>query len=211
MGDKNHIGRMVREFKSIDKRFETEAAAVRYYVHIGIVAESATEDLSNNLNHSIIQRSIKLAVEKQLVAQSNHIEILQNLIKESTAKNEDNFSDIARRTSSIETKLDNGFELIVRLLNGILSTGEQALRNIIVLRSIFYVFFLGHQTGRIAPGKENFMKWSTLINLAHDRANQLSIQEVKLLNSETLESTVIQKMASDIFMEIAHLPQPHTE
>lgn len=208
VGDKNHIGKMVREFKMTDKRFETEAAAVRYYVHLGIVSEAATEDLSNSLNHSIVKNSISTAVEKELSKHSAHIEKLQNLVEDSIAKNEGNFNDIAIRTTSIETKLDAGFETVINLLKSLLKTGEQTLRNLIVLRSIFYVFFLGHQTGRIEPGKENLQKWNRMINLAHQKANALSVDEIKMLSGDVMETDVIRKMASEIFKEVIALPQP---
>lgn len=211
VGDKNHIGKMVREFRTTDKRFETEAAAVRYYVHLGVVSEAATEDLSNSLNHSIVKNSIAAAVEKELSKHSAHIEKLQNLVEDSIAKNEGNFNDIAIRTTSIEIRLDTGFEPVINLLKSLLKTGEQTLRNLIVLRSIFYVFFLGHQTGRIEPGKENLQKWNRMINLVHQKANALSLDEIKMLSGDRMETEIIRNMASEIFREVLRLPQPANE
>lgn len=85
--DKNHIIKMVREFNITDKRFETETAAVRYYVHTGIVSETATEDSSNSLNHSIVKNSISTAVEKELSKHPAHIEKSQNLVEDSITAN----------------------------------------------------------------------------------------------------------------------------
>lgn len=211
VGDKMHIKEMVKEYRLTDKRFESEAAAVRYFVHVGIAAQSATEDLNNSLDNAIIRNSIKEAVRKELSFHSAHIEKLQNMMEEYSRNNDDNFGDIARRTDTLEAKIDRGFEGIINFLKTILTTSEHALRNIIVLRSIIYVFFLGHKTGRIEPGKENLVKWNKLINLAHEQANKLSVKEIQMLANETLEATVIQKMAGDIFRQVASLPEPKTE
>ena len=47
-----------------------------------------------------------------------------------------------------------------------------------------------------------------MINLAHEKANKLSVKEIKMLSSEALEATVIQKMAGDIFREVVAMPEP---
>ena len=85
-------------------------------------------------------------------------------------------------------------------------TGEDAFRNIIVLRSIIYVFLLGHRTGRIVSGDENLRLWGKIIEVAHHKANALSVEEVKRLATGTVEARVITRIASEIFDEIQKLP-----
>jgi len=89
-----------------------------------------------------------------------------------------------------------------------LTTGENAPRNIIVLRNIIYIFLLGFKTGRIEPGKDNTIKWQRIIKRAHKHANKLSIIEVNKLAGESVE--VIKKISAAIFGEVLTLPEPKT-
>jgi hypothetical protein len=207
-GSKMHIERMVRELKRTDPNFATESAAVRHYVNVGIAAETATSDLRNSLNNNIVKRSQKEAVRAELIPLDNKVENLINEFKKFSEENGNLFRDISRRTELIETKLEAGNEAILNLLKSIDITSEESFRNLIVLRSIFYVFLLGHKAGRIEPGKENLQKWNYIINLAHQKANALSLDEIKMLSGEVMESEIIRKMASEIFQAVMALPQP---
>lgn len=217
-GSKMYIEKMVKELRFTDPNFATEAAAVRHYVNIGIAAETATSDLRNSLDNTIIKRSITDSVRSELKSHSNHIENLINAFKEFTAENSQISNEIARRTEAIEGRVENGFESvavgfdsILNLLKDSLSVSEESLRNIIVLRTVTYVLLLGHKTGKIEPGRENLVKWQNIINLAHEKANHLSLREVEMLGADTFETTVIQGMASAIFREIRSLPEPQME
>lgn len=205
VGDKLYIKEMVKEFKLTDERFRNETNAIRYFVHLGIAAQTATENLRKSLDNTIVKHSIKEAVRKELSYHSDHIEKLQNLITELTKANEKNFTDIARRTETIEDQIQSSHNDLLKLLESMFLTGEQALRNMIVLRTVTYVFLLGHKTGQIEAGTDNFLKWKQIIFMAHDKANQLSIDEVKMLSAEELEAEVIKKMASDIFVDVRKL------
>jgi hypothetical protein len=211
VGDKIHIANMIKENKHIDPRFADYSAAIRYYVHLGITAETATNDLRNSLDNTIVKQSQKEAVRNELKPLVNLIENLINTVVETTERSSQFFADVTKRTEIIEGKIDQASETIINLLKSILITGENALRNVIVLRSIIYIFFLGHKTGKIAPGKENLIKWNKMITLAHQHANKLSIAEVNLLSGEIVEAEIIQKMASDIFKQINSLPEPQIE
>lgn len=210
IGDRIHISNMIKEHKRDDPKFADYSAAIRYYVHLGIAAETATSDLRNSLDNTIVRQSQKEAVRDELKPLANLIENLTNKVTESVEKNSEFFADVSKRTEIIESKLDIASEKIINLLNSILITGENALRNIIVLRSIIYIFFLGLRTGKIEPGKENLVKWNKMITLAHKKANSLSIAEVNQLHEETLEAEVIQRFSSEIFKEVNALPEPET-
>jgi hypothetical protein len=206
-----HIKQMVKEFKSTDERFKNETNAIRYFVHLGISAQQATENLRNSLDNTIVKNSIKETVRKEISFHSAHIETLESLIEDFTEKTEANFQEIARRTNSIEDQINSTKEIILKSLNYGVSTGEHALRNLIVLRSIFYVFFLGYRTGRITPGKENLTTWHRIIELAHKKANELSIKEINLISADVVESVVIKQMADEIYKDITRLPEPMME
>lgn len=211
VGDKMHIKDLVKEFRLTDKRFENETTAIRYFVHLGITAQTATENLRNSLDNTIVKTSIKEAVRMELSFHSAHIENLQNMVKYSVQRNEENFADIARRTEIIETKLDGGLNDLKSLLNNFITTGEISLRNLIVMRTIIYVYLLGIKTGRLETGDENLGKWTTMITYAHQQANELSLEEIKLLSSNIMETTVIQKMATEVFKKVSALPAPKSE
>lgn len=184
------------------------SAAIRYYVHVGIAAETATQDLRGSLDNTIIRNSIKDAVRYELKSHSGHIENLIEAVKELISKNEMSFGDVARRTTDIETRLEGGVEKILTNLGSIHVTTTESLRNIIVMRTIFYIFLLGYKTGKIKPGEENINKWHSIVTLTHEMANALSIDEVKMISADNLETKYIRHMAAQIFRAIQALPQP---
>lgn len=208
VGDKLHIKELVKEFKKDDPRFATEATALRYFINIGISTQRATEDLRGSLDHTMIKESISLAVSKKLKEHSDHIEELQNLIKNLVQTNEQNFSDIANRATKVEDKLDQKFTEVINNVIKSNQTSEQGLRNIIVLRSIIYVFLLGIKTGKIPPGEDHIQTWRRIISIAHRRANELSVQEVNSMTGEGVEAGIIQKISGDIFKEILPMLPP---
>ena len=104
VGDKIHIKEMIKEFKLIDGRFKNETNVIRYFVHLGIIAQIATENLKNSLDNYVVKSLIKEVVRKELSSHSSRIEKLQDMIGNLTAKNEENFGEMAHRTEMIEAK-----------------------------------------------------------------------------------------------------------
>ena len=148
------------------------------FIHIGISAQKSTEDLKGSLDNIIIKESTKEAVRKELTIHSDRIIKLQNMVESFEQKTDENFTDVAGQIIAIEDKLDRGFETVINILKTILTTGENALRNIIVLRSIIYIFLLGHRTGRIEPQNDNISMWQRIIKRTHEHANKLSVIKV---------------------------------
>lgn len=68
------------------------------------------------------------------------------------------------------------------------------------------MFLLGYRTGKIKDDKTNLTNWTVIVSAAHEKANALSISEVKMLAAGTLESNVIQRMATEIFTEALRHP-----
>jgi nucleoside-triphosphatase THEP1 len=206
-GDEIHIKKMVQEFRMTDKRFETNSAAIRYYVNVGIASERTTETVRDGLKDKIVRQNQKDAVRDELKPLANNIKELKELVSERFKESEESFASLSRNTDRIESKLDHGNEGILTVFKLV----ENALRNVIVLRSIFYVFLLGHKMGRIEPGEENLSRWSNIVTAAHRRANVLSLQEINSLSAEKLEADVVLKMSTDIFSQINSLPKPKDE
>ena len=224
--DSDHIKKLVRKNRFTDKRFENNSAAIRYYVELGIAAENSAEypvkNTDKNLDREIINSEQEDVVREDLIPLTNTVENLFGAIKILGANQAEYFTNSATQLSRIETHLERGIKEISRQLITSLEsiyaqfdqsekTGNETLRNLIVLRSVFYIFLLGHKTGKIEPGRENIGKWNQVIKLAHEKANGLSIKEVKMLSSAVLEANTIQSMAAEIFRQVNALPEPKTE
>jgi len=220
--DSEHIKKLVKRNRYTDKRFDSSSSAIRYYVELGIAAENPVEDAGKSLDQKVINLSQRDALREELNPLTNAVENLFGAIKTLGVDQADYFTDSATHLNRIEAHLERGIKEISRQLitslesiyaqlDGSGKTGEETLRNLIVLRSVFYVFLLGHKTGKIEPGKENLVKWNRMINLAHEKANELSMKEVKMLSSEALEAVTIQNMAQEIFRQVNALPEPKTE
>lgn len=221
--DSEHIKKLVKKYRYTDKRFESSSAAIRYYVELGIAAENPVENSAEDLKHKIVLSSQKNIVDEQLVPLTEAIEILFERMKIFDKNQTDYFTDSATHLNRIEAHLERGIKDISRQLlvtslesiyaqfDGSGKIGEETLRNLIVLRTVFYVFLLGHKTGKTESVKENIVKWSRMINLAHEKANELSMNEVKMLSSEVLEGAIIQNMAREIFRQVNALPAAKTE
>lgn len=63
-GSKMHIARMVKDYRFTDPNFNSEAAAVRHYVHIGIAAETATSDVRHSLQNTVVKTVCKIPSSK---------------------------------------------------------------------------------------------------------------------------------------------------
>lgn len=217
-GSKRHIETMVREFRYSDPNFSSIASATRHYVHIGISAESATSDLRWSLENSVIKKAQKDAVRDELKPHSGNIKNLIATIENLIEENAKNFNDLATRTDLIEAKLDTGFEdqsatleNMTATLEKLLLTGDHSFKNIATLRSLFYIFLLGIQTGRIEPGEANLTQWNNLVAIAQQKAGELSSEELRNLSAEKMESEVIRNLTWDIFEQIYKLPVNRAE
>lgn len=194
-GSKRHIEMMVRDLKSSDPNFANASAAIRHYVFLGISAETATTDLRNSLDNSIVRKSQKAAVRDELKPLNGNIDLMLETMKNFTEENARLFNDVAKRTADIESKLDAGIEKI-------LLTGEQSFKNIAVLRSLFYIFLLGIQTGKIDTGKDNLAQWNNIVRLAHEKAGEFADRELRELSTGRMESEVIKNLTLQIFTHV---------
>lgn len=207
--DKKYISRMVAELKSSDPKYATESTAIRTLVHIGIAAQTGSENLRNSLDDTIIRKSLEKTVRTELVLHTNHLEILENKIDALIAKNKSTFGDIANQTTRSERNLAAGIEAVGKTSASALRFTEEILRNLLVLRSMFYIFFLGYKTGRI---KEDYIgKWIDVIRIAHAKGNELSIGEIEIASTSPVESKVVEDLTEKIFKEIYKMPKPESE
>ncbi len=205
-GSKRHIETMVREFRNSDPAFASIASATRHYVHVGISAEAASTDLRWTLDYSPIKKAQKDAVREELKPHSGNIKNLEKKIEEMMLETGQLFRDLTTRTDNIEAKLDTGFEETAARLEKILLTGDHSFRNIAILRSLFYIFLLGIQTGKIDQGAENLAQWESLVRVAHQTAHALGSDELRKLAPDKMENELIESLTYKIFRQVRATP-----
>lgn len=203
--DSNHVKRKVKESGYADTRFKDKSSAIRYYVHLGIAAETRTET-ANNLDDKIIKASQKEVVTDSLLPVKNSIDDLISVMQEF----DEHFTEANRKTDTLIRRIEGLNEQInVQLgdiLKQIITTGkvsEESLRNFIVLRSIHYVFLFGYKTGRIEPNDN--AQWTKLVSFAHRKAQQLSLEELQHLAEGTLNAKMVENLANEMFTSIKEL------
>lgn len=210
--DLKFINNEVQEHKDKDKNFINNSAAVRHYVHVGIVAEMQTDRLINTLDNKVVRQSQKNAVRDELKPLAANIENLENTITELMEKNGLYFNEIMRSSRVIENLLDQKLENVLKSLVDLLSesreiknTVRESLRNIIILRTVFYLFLIGYRTDRIINGVENQKVWISIVKLAHAKANELTDEELHLIDINKFDEVYIRNVTRDIFNEIQRL------
>lgn len=204
--DTRHIKRRVAEFGGTDTRFKDKTAAVRHYVHLGIVTEKRTET-ANTLEDRIIKTAQKEVVIETLLPVKNSIDALIEAMQNFDRKQDAHFLDATKQNNTVIRRLEEFFYLaeksLQKLSDDVISSGvggEEILRNIVILRSIQYVFLLGYKTGKIEPDEK--VNWEYVVRLAHEKARELSYAELESLTAGAGESPHIEKLARDIFVAI---------
>lgn len=212
--DSNHVKRKVKESGYADTRFKDKSSAIRYYVHLGIATEARTET-ANTLDDKIIKASQKEVVTDSLLPVKNSIDELISVMQEFKQKQDEHFTEANRKTDTLIRRIEGLNEQInVQLgdiLKQIMTTGkvsEESLRNVIVLRSIHYVFLFGYKTGRIEPNDNT--QWTKLVSFAHRKAQQLSLEELQYLAEGTLNAKIVENLANEMFTSIKEL-QPRLQ
>lgn len=207
--DTLHIKRKVKEAGATDTRFKDKTSAVRYYVQLGISTEKRTNS-ANTLDDKIIIASQKEVVTDSLLPLKHSIDDLITVMQNFDHKQSEHFRQSNNWTEALIGRieaLNQSLNVAVgNLLNEILRSGkvsDESLRNIIVLRSIHYIFLLGYKTGNFDPNEK--ISWNEVILFAHKKAQELSITELQHLNEGTYEDTIVKKLAGDIFKEIQRL------
>lgn len=201
--DLNHVKRKVKESGYADTRFKDKSSTIHYYVRLGIGTETRTET-ANNLDDKIIKASQKEVVIESLLPVKNSIDGLTNVMQEFKEKQDAHFTEANRKTDILMRRIENLNEQINGqlgdILKQIMTTGkvsEESLRNVIVPRSIHYVFLFGYKAGRIEPSDN--AQWTKLVSFAHQKAQQLSLEELQHLAEGTLNAKMVEKLTNEMF------------
>lgn len=207
--DANFIKRKVKNFGERDPRFKDDSAAIRHYIHLGIITEKRTE-AANTLTNRIIKETQRDVVQSELSPIKNSVDDLITAVEQLNENQNKMRDDVLRQMNIQLQKLEAIFttlqERTEQLLNIYLTSGnisEEILKNVIILRSIQYLFLLGIKTGRI-PADER-LEWQEVVSFAHNLAHSHSIEELKMINSKTLEHNAVENMARELFEKVRFL------
>jgi len=155
--DNLFVEKKVRELRYDDKRFESNAAAIRYYVHVGIAAEDRVK-AANSLDDQIIKASQKEVVVDSLMPLKKSIDGLINAMERFEEKQTNHFVSQSRETDVLARRIEGGFAALSKYLTEnvgaiserlktIVKTNSDTLRGIVMLRSMIYVMLLGYSNG----------------------------------------------------------------
>ena len=207
--DTNHIRRKVKEAGIKDTRFKDNSSAIRYYVRLGIAAETRTET-ANNLDDRIIKSSQKEVVTKTLLPVKNSIDELITAMQNFGRQQTEHFTEARKQNEFLATRIEALNELCSKQFAGIIyelmNSGSiiyESLRNTIILRSILYVFLFGYKTERFEP--DDRIARQKVIAFAHQKAGELTDQELERIAGGELETKVVETLGKEIFAEIRKL------
>ena len=152
-----HVRNKVKDFGTTDTRFKDNTAAIRHYVHLGIVAEKRTEGV-RILDDRIFKSTQTEVITDSLLPVKSAIDLLTKAMKEYGVAQVGFFEETSRRDDQLAnrfeaanehlaTRVEAGFAVLTdamtqnfaAVLSEVLQTGKigtESLRNIFILRSI---------------------------------------------------------------------------
>ncbi len=164
--DANFLKQKIKTDGVRDVRFKDRSAALAHYVHLGIAAEKQVE-AANSLGDRIIRES-----QREVVIDS--LRPLKEAIDKLTVTMT-GFGELQASSLSETTRVTRGIqEGVIHLA----ARSRRELENIIIIRSVLFVFLLGIRTNRIQPDERT--PWDKLIAFAHEKARELAVEETKL-------------------------------
>lgn len=184
--DANFLKQKIKTDGVRDVRFKDRSAALAHYVHLGIAAEKQVE-AGNSLGDRIIKES-----QREVVIDS--LRPLKEAIDKLTVTMT-GFGELQTSSLSQTTRVTRGMqEAVINLAE----RSRRELENIIIIRSVLFVFLLGIRTNRIQPDEKT--PWDKLIAFAHDKARELAVEETNL--SDGRDSELVRKLANELFAAV---------
>jgi hypothetical protein len=206
--DRKYLDEQILEHRGRDKNFENLNSVIRYYVHIGIAATLQTDQIEHTLDNAIVKRSQKNAVRDELKPLTNNIKNLYDAIEHLVVRNDNYFGQLIESSKIVEDVVKQRLESFENVMEKVLMTMQtgsgterESLRNIIVLRSLFYLFLIGHKLGRMESGVEDIKNWQIVVINAHKQANLLSDEELDLMEGGKIDEKVIMNFTAELFEE----------
>lgn len=179
-----------------------------WMVHIGIAATLQTDQIEHTLDNAIVKRSQKNAVRDELKPLTNNLKNLNDAIENLIVKNDDSFGQLIESSKIVEDIVKQRLESFENVMEKVLlsiqkgsGTERESLRNIIVIRSLIYLFLIGHKLGRIESGTDDYNNWKLVVINAHKRANLISDEELDLMEGGKIDEKVIMNFTTELFKE----------
>ena len=204
--DEHYLKNKVKTLKFTDPNFRDNSSAIRYYVQIGIASERRVE-AANSLDDKIIKSSQQEVVREELNPLKKSIDSLINVIERMNDNQNKNTQEVLKsqeltnlKLDSINDQLSQHLLPLLKLITKSEFLNMQSLRNIIILRSVLFVFLMAHRTERINPDK--IKDWQKIIKFAHVKAEELTDEELKHIESNTFETSIVEDLATQLFSEL---------
>lgn len=215
--DKTYIKNKVQELRGIEKDFASEATAIRHYIHVGIAAEISTTDIRKSLENSIVKRSQKEAVRKELEIVTADLMEIERKIIHAHDKSQENFSDMARRLEILETKVGAESEAIQKNVADSQQHFEEALtaqtlklqidnkyllRNVLILRTLSFLMLLFAKEAENKKELRHLKNWSGIVNLVRETINNVPLDLMKQVSEPYFETELVEAIGRELYKDL---------
>lgn len=180
---------------------------------LSIVKDSQAQVIDARL-HPLIKQIDGLTEQIRQLTEANK-ELTKN-ITNSTQGASSNINEIYKELQALNSNFDQSklFDEINKQIAKLMLTlqplavhNEVALKNIIAMRGLFYVFLLGYQSGSIEEAnKLSRGQWMFFVRDMQKKINNLSFEEFTKLDGIG-QHNFIENYAKELFTEIAIVPE----
>ena len=199
VGDLRHIRRTKDDRGATRGTFASISGIIRHYVHLGINAEKSLDDDRYTIKDRLVRESFTTLIRDEAKPTTEKINNVEKTIKELADQLESIRNDSTNAYLKIERKLEEKFdgfenasgETIPADKNQPNIFEEMTLKNLIILRSILYIFLLAFHNKANPTEKDGSGIWFNIIKIAHEDAAQLSKGELEKLNESDLEEYIL--------------------
>ena len=179
--NESHVKKMVRDFGHENTKYRNVTAAIRHYVELGIATEKRTEGLTS-VESRIVKTSQKEVIIETIRPLTKEIDRLTNIIEDLREENKD---------------LRSGQFDIIQLLKPLSFLLKKCLHNILILRSVFYVFSLGYKSKDISSF--TIKDWNNLVVAINNKTITLTEEELKRSAEEETDINLLNNNVRDAF------------
>lgn len=167
----------------------TMSSIIRKYVHLGLINEKNTQHAQYSLRDQVVRKSLFRLMDEFHEPMQNML----TLIREENAELKKGLEAVIANNDKHGFILQNE---IANLKVDLLASFDQikddkyselAFKNILILRTVFYVFLLAYHH-KVIPNKLEAEKaWIKIVKVVHRKAGELSMNELVIKDTKALE------------------------
>ena len=180
----------------------TMSSIIRKYVHLGLINEKNTQHAEYSLRDKVVRKSLFRLMDEFMSPMQTAInefreenKALKNVIRELLDKKKSDAFELQMSINSLREDLLLEF--------GNISTdkySELSFKNLVILRTVFYVFLLGYHHKKIPPHSSAEDAWIEIVKIVHNKAGEMSLEELAGKDTEGLEKE-IKRLAGATYTE----------